>query len=362
MIDHRCDPTQRCRLCGRNVPLTPGVGQRSAAAAPVRTPLPVCPHLGAEVVRVAGSTRFWRRCGAGHGSTASGAEGLVCSCGTPGAGVWRQGKECGPTCPGYPTTSLPRWHPVPVPAVVPTRPRLVLTIVIGDDAEQVHAATGSSQRAYAERLGANYVVITGQTQDERMVCAEKWRVKDYVPHYPGGTVYLDADVWVSPATPDLFAATPPAAVGMVDIAPRMPAIVGWARGKADEICRTQGMTTPPFEPKYWNSGVWVGRPEHAAYWEPPPHPYPASWCTEELWCRLTATRLGMPIHDLDGRFNWTWNTDRQLADAAENPPWVWHFAGMGSAEAEAIAEWKQSNRVWRLAMLRLLAAKSDSGR
>lgn len=79
---------------------------RAAIAAPARRPLPtVCRHLDPTPVWVAGSVRTWRRCTAGYGSTAKGAEGLVCGCGTPGPGVWCQGVECGPNCRGYPTAT-----------------------------------------------------------------------------------------------------------------------------------------------------------------------------------------------------------------------------------------------------------------
>lgn len=71
--------------------------------ATARKPLPVCPHLSAEGVRVPGSSRNWRRCAAGFGSTlGDDRRGLVCGCATPTPGVWRQGRECGPACPGFP--------------------------------------------------------------------------------------------------------------------------------------------------------------------------------------------------------------------------------------------------------------------
>jgi hypothetical protein len=67
----------------------------------------------------------------------------------------------------------------------------------------------------------------------------------------------------------------------------------------------------------------------------------------------------LKVHHLDPRFNWTWNADRDLSAAVENPPWFWHFAGMANSEADAIEHWKQPNGVWRLALLRLLQAASD---
>lgn len=404
---HTCSPATWCALCDHNERAGgtrnhPDAPRRPAqSATPARRPLTVvtCAHLTPSPVRLPGSPRLWQQCTGGYGSTfPDGRKGMVCGCSTATPGLWRKGWECGERCPGYTTEAggyataaaapdlygpigvppipgpytgpsppaprraasvvadLPRWHPVPPPDLTPTRPRAVVTLVVGDDAEQLHAVTGPSQRRYAERIGAEFVVIRGATQDPRMPCAEKWRLKDYVPLFPDGTVYFDADVWVGADAPDILAATPPDAVGMVDVSPATPGLLDWFPGEVRRMCETQGITPPAMERKYWNSGVWAGRPAQAHYWNPPPLPYPVQWCTEEMWCRLNAQLTGLRIHDLDPRFNWTWIEDRQLARVGERRPWVWHFAGMGNKEAEKLPQWQQGNRVWRLALLRLLAA------
>lgn len=88
----------QCVTCFR---LAGGVMPTAPRVPPARQPLPVCPHLDPAEVRI--GQRTWRRCLAGHGSTHPAAAGLVCRCGTPDHGglVWRQGHECGPTCPGW---------------------------------------------------------------------------------------------------------------------------------------------------------------------------------------------------------------------------------------------------------------------
>lgn len=261
----------------------------------------------------------------------------------------------GQTCPKYeadapPEPALPRWHPVPPPAVHPTSDRLVITLAAGDDAERMHAATAPGQKGYADRIGADYVVIRGRTQDGRMSCAEKWRVKDYVPHYPGGTLYLDADVWVHPQAPDVFAAVPPTHVGMRDISGQTVNL-NWMQPKYRELCDSQQVQPHPTAlTRYWNSGVWVGRPAHAGYWEPPARPYPAEHCTEEHWCRHTLAVAGWPVFDLGEAFNWLWYQDRRAERAAGC--WFLHLAGM----SQDLKHWEQDNRAWRQALLRLLAA------
>lgn len=67
-----------------------------------------CGNLG-EVVVVPNTLRLYLRCNGGYGSTTTDARrGLVTTCGTctPGATVWRIGRECGLACGGY-TAPLP---------------------------------------------------------------------------------------------------------------------------------------------------------------------------------------------------------------------------------------------------------------
>lgn len=276
---------------------------------------------------------------AGRAAPASAAK-KPCGCGTC--------KDCPPAV----AVALPAWRPVPPPILTPTRDRLILTAVIGDDAEELHACTGPTHRRYAETVGAEYLVLRDRTQDPRVPCAEKWRAKDYVPHYPGGTLWLDADVFVLPDAPDIFAATPADAIGLVDVAPRMPRLLDWSAGTSADVCRSQGVAPPPND-RYWNSGVWVGRPAHAAYWTPPEKPFPVIWCAEELWCRRNVAARALTVRDLDPRFNWTWPEDRQFRTWKDSRPWFAHLAGMGNMD---VPGWVHTNREWRLALLRLLAA------
>jgi hypothetical protein len=314
---HTCTPGEWCAVCdhnerhggARNHPHAPR-RPTAHAASPARVSLPVvpCVHVGDDLTgperqaRGLDHARRWTRCE--HPAQPLGE--VVCGC-----------RGCGPTCRGYQAETpdaadLPRWHPVPPPVITPTRDRLVVTVVVGDDAEQLHALTGPGQRGYAERHGADYLVIRGETQDRRMACAEKWRVKDYVPHYPGGTLYADADVVVRPTAPAVWDVAPPTSIGMRETT-TFPNKLAWAAPKLRAVCRSQGVDPHPVAlSRYWNSGVWVGRPEHAGYWQPPEHPYPAEFTAEEHWCRQTLAVRGWPVHDLGEDWNWLYYADRQM--------------------------------------------------
>jgi hypothetical protein len=193
---------------------------------------------------------------------------------------------------------LPRWQPVPPPTLTPTRPRLVITVAVGDEGLRTHDLTRASQQRYAERMGADYVVLGDTTQSWFML--EKFRFKDFVPHYPGGTICMDADVWVRRDAPDLFDVVPPGRIG-VSISDDLSAhgLMPQFAAKLREVCDSQGVGVPDgAEDIHWNSGLVVLRPTHAGYWEPPLRPIPKHWISEELWSKATTFRAGWQLHDL----------------------------------------------------------------
>lgn len=264
---------------------------------------------------------------------------------------------CG-TCDDCPPADLPAWRPVPPPVIRPTADRLVITTAIGEVGDEIHRLTGPSQRAYAERVGADYVVLTDATQDPRVPCAEKWRYGDWVRAYPGGTLCVDADVFVTPGAPDIFAAVPPTHIGLRDVIDHQLHLREWSPTEMGPVCRSQGEEPPAgSDAVYWNSGVWVGRPEHADYWTPPPKPFPHLWCVEEHWCRRNAFAFGLPVYDLGRRWNWTWCEDRTFSSWESELPYFVHLAGMGNMD---VPGWTQSNRLWRQAILRVLSAVFSS--
>lgn len=81
------------RIAGGVVPKSPRVAGRK--------PLTACSHLGVESEKI--GQRNFRTCSGGHGSTHPVFQGKVCTCGMhdPGGLIWRLGKECGPSCPGF---------------------------------------------------------------------------------------------------------------------------------------------------------------------------------------------------------------------------------------------------------------------
>lgn len=362
IVTHRCSPSAWCGLCDhnakhggrRNHPKAPrrppAKALASAKASSARKPLPVIPCrfvgddlTGAErTAKNLDHRRQWTHCD--HPKKPLGE--AVCGC----AG-------CGPRCPGYAADTPPyadppsppplldhsggrpapgpRWQPVPPPAITPARDRLVVCLAVGEASGREHALTGPSQRRYAERIGADYVVIGGPPT-QPWWGLEKFRYRPWVQAYRE-TITLDADVWVSRSAPDLFALVPAASVG-VSLSPEWRFRTEqklFAKLMAD-VMASQGEPVPPgADDMHFNSGLAVLRREHADFWAPPPLPLPAgtvgvpSWIAEELWCKRNAAASGWPLADVPHpAVHWQWWLDRDTAHLGPPLPAFVHPAGM----------------------------------
>lgn len=301
---------------------------------------PPCVHLGAEV-RI-GTQRTYRTCKAGHGSTKEDQrKGLVATCGGCGLppGVWRLGQQCGPKCGGYQTggtavaESKYRWRPTDPPKITRTSERLVITVATGGEGTALHELTGPGQRRYAERVGADYVAITDTTQTWPLL--EKFRYREFVAAYPGGTLCLDADVFVTRAAPDLFDLVPPDRLGVsvnadFPVEPKRQALFA---SKLDAVCRSQGLPIPAgADETHWNSGLVVLRPGMADYWTPPERSLPGDWIDEELWSKVTTFRRGWPVVDIPLVTHWQHWCDRDGLTLRPGVGFL-HPAGMGHTPA-----------------------------
>jgi hypothetical protein len=217
--------------------------------------------------------------------------------------------------------------------VNPTKPRLVVSLAVGEEGERTAALTVKSQLRYAEKVGADYTLITGKTQSWFML--EKFRYGSYVPHYPGGTLCLDADIWVSRDAPDLFELVPPDKIGVsighdLHVHGLMPKF----NRELVEVCQSQGVAVPAGSTEtHWNSGLVVLRPGHADYWSPPVKPIPKHWIAEELWSKVTTFRRGWGLFDLPHpQVHWQWWRDQPMALLGPPlPPFV-HPAGLTQQE------------------------------
>lgn len=210
----------------------------------------------------------------------------------------------------------------------------VATLSVGDQGREMLEISGPLLKAYADRIGARYHVF--RVAESEFPCGEKFRVRDAVAHYDR-TIFLDADVIVSPNCPSLFDVVPPGHVSAHDdaVVGARHGVLASAQRESDILCDSQGRARRKVD-KCYNSGVLVLDREHAGFFDPPTKPFPHSHCMEQWWEWLNVLEYGYKTFDLPSVFNYQWWYDRRMPSIRERPDvMIRHFSGMSFSSDHA---------------------------
>src|SRR5262249_17743088 len=135
-------------------------------------------------------------------------------------------------------------------------------------------------RRYAERIGADFHMI--RVEESPYPLGEKFRIGTLLDSWER-VLYLDADVILGRACPDLFTLVPPDKVGIFDDLPDVKRLSGssWLAEQYRELALSQGWVIPEGFDSCLNSGVIVVGRDHRGMFTPPDEPYPAYHCGEQ---------------------------------------------------------------------------------
>jgi hypothetical protein len=171
----------------------------------------------------------------------------------------------------------------------------VVTLVTSPPWAALAETTLPSQRAYAERLGADFIVLNRPVSSHPHY--DKWQIGDVLTQY-GRMLYLDADVVIRRDCPDLFVMVPPQFVGGENELLSFPE-------HAQHLERfVERMGWPPMScPYYLNGGVIVASSMHRPLFRPPEQvftdlPWPEQ---NHMNARLIGERI--PVCYLPSSFN-----------------------------------------------------------
>jgi hypothetical protein len=242
-----------------------------------------------------------------------------------------------PRPPGSPARLL---IPQPPPLDLrPARPRAVVTVVVGAEAEACHAAGERHLRAYAARVDADLVVLRWPGHHAWPMSA-KFAVGRTLDHYER-IAFVDADTLLRPGCVNLFDQCAPDEFGFCDELPWQRALPAFRREPKYQAFRAaMGFAPVASLPWYANTGVMVVPRSHRELLLPPAEPMPVEHCAEQDWigARLLDSRL--PYRLMDRRANWQNWTDPGFAAAPPDAVLHWSGAGRDRRErARQIAEW-----------------------
>jgi len=209
----------------------------------------------------------------------------------------------------------------------------VITCAVNHEGRLMHAVTGDNLRAYANRIGADFHVISGDNTQFGLI--QKLQAGNYLDHYER-IIFLDIDIVVSPECPSLFDIVPESCIGMHDDYAAIAAstVEKWLENEYKHLQESQGHE-PVEIPWCLNSGVIVCSRRHKGMFDPPKKPFLESHCAEQSLVNINIFKQKLNWVNLKRAYNWQWWIDRDRPNKETGSVMIWHAAGFGMVNGKA---------------------------
>jgi len=194
----------------------------------------------------------------------------------------------------------------------------VVSAAFGRHYEWMSSVTWPNQRAYAEKIGSDFLTLKEQRNPQAMPTWEKLQLKDLFADYER-LLWLDCDVAVRDDCPDLFGVVPESKIGAWDESAVGPwDYPGFIKKWSD--LADQGDV--PYPGWHFNCGVMVLSRAQVKIFEDPPiyTGYELLW--DQGWFNFGVAREGIHLLDLGWKFNHTF-----LAPGDRLDSFVIHYCG-----------------------------------
>lgn len=168
----------------------------------------------------------------------------------------------------------------------------VVTLIFGEFFEELSRLTQPSIKAYADKIGADYLVLTEQPDKSIPPYYAKYQVKNVMPIYDR-IIWVDNDIIIRNTTPNLFNIVPHGYLGAIERPMR-----SWL---LEQHSITFGIK--PLSSRYFNNGLMVMDKEHSIIFEKDPIKWCTSSCAEQSYVNLRVMELGLPFYSLPEKYN-----------------------------------------------------------
>lgn len=185
----------------------------------------------------------------------------------------------------------------------------IITVTIGKKYERIAAVTHPTLRSYADKIGAEFIIINNKTEEDIVPHFAKLQCQELLMKYDR-IIFMDTDIIVRADCPNLFEVVPPEKVGIFMEGQFIP------RRKMDLEMASRTYSTPilgikspeDWKGEYYNSGVMVVSRCHRTIFTPPDfdkmRKVEGAWdYGEQGWINLQLINGSVPIHRLSHRFN-----------------------------------------------------------
>lgn len=209
---------------------------------------------------------------------------------------------------------------------------LVLTLAIGQEAEELYTLSSKSIQSYACKIGADFACIHQNTflntglNSDISPHYNKLKIGDYLEIYDR-ILYLDCDLIVKPNTPNIFDLVPTDAIGVMNEGnfndySREIKDVKNALGRLDG-----GLDY--WQKDYFNSGVMVVSKVHKQLFAFPQKIFKSTFY-EQTYLNWQAHNLNYKITYIPEEFNYIFHNSKEKSNLEiPESAYIVHFAGWG---------------------------------
>lgn len=218
--------------------------------------------------------------------------------------------------------------------------KLVLTIAIGPYHQGMGRVTHPLLKAYADRIGADFKVITEQAISKTTPHWEKFQISALLEEYDR-ILFLDTDVVVRGDTPDLFEVVPEPLLGAFNEAPYAKRGSGILNG----VAQGYGVSLDGWDGRYFNTGVMVISRCHREVFLKPDEEI--DYFYEQSYLNLTFFKNKVAMHELEYRFNRMMCMDAFIPEHRLDA-YIVHYAGVEDPDPERVYSFIESEiQLWR---------------
>ena len=179
--------------------------------------------------------------------------------------------------------------------------KAIVTICIGDQFKKLAELTHPTIKAYADRIGTDFIIIDQKKISNKFLHYEKFQIYDLLGKYHR-IIFMDSDLIVRPDCPDLFEIVPEHCLGIFNEGTFVPGIMEVVR----DACVKYKISIPKWDGQYYNTGVMVLSRLHRQIFVKPEQEYDyyhSVYHFEQPYLNLKIIADGYKVQDIEYKFN-----------------------------------------------------------
>lgn len=174
--------------------------------------------------------------------------------------------------------------------------KALVTVAIGEEYQKIARLTHPLMRAYAARIGAEFIVLRQSCSSGPTAHFEKYQLFQYLELFHR-ILYIDSDIVINPQCPDLFEIVPEQSLGVF--------LEEDQTEPTRRVLQTQATCglLPAWGGVFFNSGVMVLSSQHRVIFDPGLEQHSIGREYEQAQLNWNAQRAGVSIVNIGKSYN-----------------------------------------------------------